>query len=116
MHKTQILPVESSITSDFYRLDPADYSRKSFSMFGGREELVTLEAKEKLASAVLDRFGMQTTFFKTDFGFRFSVRVIVSPTFFAWVMGFGEDMRIIEPLAVREEMKDMIERIISNYK
>ena len=116
MHKTQILPVESSIASDFYRLDPADYSRKSFSMFGGREELVTLEAKEKLASAVLDRFGMQTTFFKTDFGFRFSVRVIVSPTFFAWVMGFGEDMRIIEPLAVREEMKDMIKRIISNYK
>jgi predicted DNA-binding transcriptional regulator YafY len=116
MHKTQILPVESSITADFYRLEPADYSRKSFGMFGGREELVTLEAKESLASVVLDRFGMQTSFFKTDFGFRFSVRVFVSPTFFAWVMGFGEHMRIIEPLSVREEMKDMIEKIISNYK
>ena len=116
MHKTQILPVESSITSDFYRLDPADYSRKSFSLFGGREELVTLEASENLASVVLDRFGMQTSFFKTDFGFRFSVRVIVSPPFFAWVMGFGDDMRIIEPLSIREEMKDMLEKIASNYK
>ena len=116
MHKTQILPVESSITSDFYRLDPAEYSKKSFSMFGGREELVTLEAKENLAGAVLDRFGMQTSFFKTEFGFRFSVHVIVSPTFFAWVMAFGENMRIIEPLLVREEMKDMIRRITSNYE
>ncbi len=116
MYKTQILLEEASITSDFYRLNPADYSKKSFSMFGGREELVTLEAKESLAGVVIDRFGRSTTFIKTAFGFRFSVRVIVSPTFFAWVMGFCEDMRIIEPLSVRGEMKDMLNKIAKNYK
>ena len=116
MYKTQILLEEASITSDFYRLNPADYSKKSFSMFGGREELVTLEAKEQLAGVVIDRFGRSTTFIKTAFGFRFSVRVIVSPTFFAWVMGFGEDMRIIEPVSVRGEMKDMLNKIAKTYK
>ena len=116
MHKTQILPEEASINSDIYRLNPADYSKKSFSMFGGREELVTLEAKEYLSDAVIDRFGIQHTFIKTEFGFRFSVRVMVSPTFFAWVMAFGADMRIIEPSDVVSEMKNMIKKIMGNYK
>jgi len=115
LHKIQILPEEASITSDFYRLNPAEYSRKSFSMFGGREELVTLEAKEELAGAVIDRFGKSGAFIKTDFGFRFSARVIVSPQFFAWVMAFGDKMRIIEPLTTKEEMKRMINEIMSNY-
>lgn len=116
MHRTQILPIESSINSDFHRLDPAEYSKKSFSMFGGREELVTLEAKERLAGVVIDRFGMQPTFIKSDFGFRFSVRVIVSPAFFSWVMCFGDEMRIVEPLMIREEMKSMLEKIYKSYE
>ncbi len=116
IYKIQILPEEASITSDFYRLNPAEYSKKSFGMFGGREELVTLEAKEELAGAVIDRFGVSSAFIKTDFGFRFSARVIVSPQFFAWVMGFAEKMRIIEPLSVRREMTEMLERIRENYE
>ena len=116
MHKTQIVPIESSINSDLYRLNPAEYSKKSFSMFGGREELVTIEATERLAGVVIDRFGASVTFIKTEFGFRFSVRVIVSPAFFAWVMGFGDEMKIIEPIMIRQEMKDMLKRISKNYK
>jgi predicted DNA-binding transcriptional regulator YafY len=29
---------------------------------------------------------------------------MISPNFFAWVLGFGKDMRIIAPDAVREEL------------
>ena len=116
MHKTLIMPEEASISSDIIRLNPADYSKKSFSMFGGREELVTLEAREHLAGAVIDRFGSSNTFIKTDFGFRFSVRVMVSPKFFSWVMAFGQDMKILEPSSVREEMKNMLKEIIKSYK
>ena len=116
MFKTQIVLEEASINSDFYRLNPADYSKKSFGMYGGREELVTIEAKEHLAGVIIDRFGKGTTFIKTEFGFRFSVRVIVSPTFFAWVMGFGSAMKIIEPLSVRDEMKAILKEISKNYK
>ena len=115
IYKIQILPEEASITSDFYRLNPAEYSKKSFGMFGGREELVTFEAREELAGVVIDRFGISNAFIKTDFGFRFCARVIVSPVFFGWVMGFGDKMRIIEPLSVRDEMKDMRKQISKNY-
>lgn len=86
------------------RFNPAEYSNKVFGMYGGREELVTLECRERLSGVIIDRFGRNNTLIKTDFGFRVSLRVMISPNFFAWVLGFGKDMRIIAPDAVREEL------------
>lgn len=116
MHKTQILPAERSLASDYYKLNPAEYSKKSFGMYGGREELVTLEVKERLAGVIIDRFGTAPAFIKTAFGFRVSVRVLVSPNFFSWVMSFGSDMKIIEPYSVMSEMKAMLKNVLKNYK
>ncbi|MBQ8719411.1 MAG: WYL domain-containing protein [Clostridia bacterium] len=98
------------------RFNPAVYSQKLFGMYGGKEELVTLECREKLAGVIIDRFGIEPTFTKTDFGFKVSVKVIVSPNFFAWVLGFGKDMRIISPLWVREELISAIREISENYR
>ena len=116
LHKTQILPAETSIAADLYRLNPADYSKKSFGMYGGREELVTLEARERLAGVILDRFGTGNTLIKTDFGFRVGVRVLISPNFFGWLASLGDDVRIVEPASVRDEMRAMLKKILKNYK
>ena len=116
MYKTKILPEERSLAADHVKLNPAEYSRMSFGMFGGEETLVTLEAKEHLAGVVIDRFGKGHTFIKTDFGFRFSVRVIVSPKFYSWVMSFGGDIRILEPQSVRSEMKEMLKKVLKGYR
>ncbi len=96
--------------------NPADYSKKIFGMYGGREELVTIECREKLAGPIIDRFGTDPVFAKTDFGFKFSIRIMVSPTFFAWVLGFGEDMRIVGPADVKREFKDALIKISDNYR
>lgn len=96
--------------------NPADYSRKIFGMYGGREELVTIECKDTLAGAVIDRFGPEPVFIKTDFGFKFSVRAMISPQFFAWVLGFGTDMRIIAPQSVKEDLSKTIEKVSEYYK
>ena len=116
LYKTQILPVECSIAAGRCKINLADYSNKSFGMYGGKEELVTLEARERLAGVIIDKFGTGHTFFRTDFGFRVSVRVFVSPNFFGWLACFGDDIRIIEPSAVRAEMKEMLSKIMRNYE
>jgi predicted DNA-binding transcriptional regulator YafY len=41
---------------------------------------------------------------------------MVSPTFFAWVMSFGADMRIVSPASVKDEMLCTLEKILENYK
>lgn len=86
-------------------VDPSAYSQRSFSMFGGEEERVTLEVRASLAGVMLDRFGTEEHFFPTDFGFRFSTRVMLSPTFYAWVMGFGGDVRILAPARAVTEIR-----------
>ena len=116
MAKVSVTDREFSIYSTNYKLNPADYSKKIFGMYGGREELVTLEARERLAAVIVDRFGSDATMFKSDFGFRVSLRVMVSPTFFSWLMSFGADMRIIEPASVRADFVEMLEKIKENYK
>ncbi len=97
------------------RFNPAEYSNKIFGMYGGREELVCLECREHLAGVVIDRFGMDYTFFKTPFGFRASVRAMISPNFLSWIMSFGGDMKIISPDSVRDELLDLIRKVRECY-
>ncbi len=98
------------------RFNPANYARKIFGMYGGREELVTLECRESLAGVIIDRFGSDSTFVRTDFGFKVALRVMVSPNFFAWVLGFGRDMRILSPASVVEEIKTRIKDVEALYE
>lgn len=116
MQDTDMLDSQSSDAPALEKFNPADYSRKIFGMYGGREELVTLECREKLAGVIIDRFGTDPVFIKTDFGFKLSMRVMVSPTFFSWVLAFGEDMRILSPGSVRAELLEILTRVKKNYE
>ncbi len=107
------LPMSMEIRSE--RFNPAEYSRKVFGMYGGREELVTLECRERLSGVIIDRFGRDHTFIKTDFGFRVALRVMISPNFFGWVLGFGRDMRIISPEAVKNELVKWLSDVSEVY-
>lgn len=98
------------------KFNPADYSVKIFGMYGGREELVTMEFDESLAGVIIDRFGTDNTFIKSDFGFKTTLRVMVSPTFFAWILSFGEKARIISPEPVRREFLEILKKTTKLYK
>ena len=115
MQDVTLLDEPSIHNNTIDRFNPADYSRKIFGMYGGTEEMVTLECREKLAGQVIDRFGLEPVFHKTAFGFKFSTRVMVSPTFFAWVLEYGEDMRILSPESVRCEFTRKLREIAKNY-
>lgn len=41
----------------FQSFDIVDYSRKTFGMFGGKEEIVTIESANSLAGVFIDGFG-----------------------------------------------------------
>jgi len=97
-------------------IDPGTYTRRVFGMYGGREELVTLECSDKLAGVIIDRFGKNLLFERKDGSFRTRIRITVSPNFFAWVAGFGKDMKIIAPSDVRDEYVSHIRSSLENYE
>lgn len=101
----------------FKKVDMPAYSSKVFGMFTGSERTVTIEFAEHLAHAVIDRFGKEAILVPQREGyFTVSANVVISPLFFAWVCGFGEEARIIWPEDIAGQMKEYIKNILKLYE
>lgn len=105
---------------DIYKsFDIVDYTRKTFSMFGGEEETVSIECSNKLIGVFIDRFGdnisIRPSFDKTDFSV-VRINVNVSLQFFAWIFGLGTEVKILSPESVIYDFKQTVTGILSNYQ
>lgn len=100
----------------FKKLDMADYTRKSFGMFGGEEQTVKLLVDNSLAGVIIDRFGKDVMMIPDDKGhFTVNVDVHVSKQFLGWAFSLGENVRILGPESVVDQMKAEIQRLIRQY-
>ncbi|MBQ6613805.1 MAG: WYL domain-containing protein [Clostridia bacterium] len=82
-------------------------------MFGGNENLVTLNCKSSAAGAIIDRFSEEPTFIcHNDGTFDVTVRVFVSPQFFGWLTGLGGLVKIKAPESIAEEYRNFLKNLI----
>jgi hypothetical protein len=100
----------------FDRFDIAEYANKTFGMYGGREETVTLEFENRLIGVVIDRFGKDLTIRKRDENY-FTVRVpvTVSGQFFGWLTGLGVGAKIAAPEQVAQEYQNYVNQVLGQY-
>lgn len=111
----------------FQDFDAASYCRKTFGMYGGRDEMVTLRFPNYLAGVVIDRFGMDTAIrilpvkaevpaTESEEGY-FTIRVLISVShqFFGWLAGIGKEAVVLAPESVAKEyhqyLSDIIQKI-----
>ncbi|MBE6772419.1 MAG: WYL domain-containing protein [Ruminococcaceae bacterium] len=100
----------------FDGFDMALYSKKTFGMFGGKEETVRLRCKNKMANIIIDRFGTESIISCVDSEhFEITVKVAVSPVFLSWLMNFGSDIKIISPQSVIEKFKNLAKESLEQY-
>lgn len=100
----------------FKKLDMADYAKKSFGMFGGREEKVKLLVENTLAGVIIDRFGKDIMLIPSDEEhFTVNVDVHVSTQFFGWIISLGERVKILGPEEAVAQMKEEIQRLARQY-
>ncbi|MBS6366362.1 MAG: WYL domain-containing protein [Clostridiales bacterium] len=100
----------------FERLDLREYEGQLFDMFSGTQQTVRLRFENRLAGAVIDRFGKEISLIPQDEGyFTVSVSVAVSPRFFGWLAGFGPSVCILAPESVRQQMRDHLAAIAACY-
>lgn len=100
---------------DSFRED--DYTRKSvFGMFGGDVTSVVLEADNRMAGVVIDRFGIDTPIRPIDKDrFEARVEVAVSLQFIGWIIGLGPDIRITGPTPVVRQVRWEVRRLMGQY-
>ena len=101
----------------FAAVDMSAYSQRVFGMFTGHEEQVRLRFKNRLAGAVLDRFGQDIILVPDgDEHFIVTLPAAISPQFFAWVFGFGEEVELLSPAHVREALAVQARAIAAMYE
>ena len=100
----------------FERFDIADYANKTFGMYGGQEETVTLLFENHLIGVVMDRFGKEAAVrIRDEAHFSVRVRVAVSGQFFGWLTGLGEGAVITAPISVQEAYRIHLEKTLAQY-
>ena len=101
----------------FKNFDMGTYSRKTFGMYHGRDEHVTLRCTNDMADAIMDRFGQEVFLHQVDAEhFDVTVKVSISPVFLTWLMNFGGRVRIAGPQWVIDEQVKLARACIEQYE
>lgn len=100
----------------FDNFNLAHYTKSVFSMFGGEECEVKLSVSNDLIGVIVDRFGPEVYIVKeTEQSFIVTVKVILSPQFYAWLFGFGTKVKLLTPKRAVDEYQSKVAELFSHY-
>ena len=97
--------------------DPEGYTRRHFGMYAGRPCQLRLCCEASLAGVFLDRFGQDIMLVPQDEDhFTVTLELVVSPPFWGWLFGLGEQVEVLSPAWAVEEFKDRMARVAAVYE
>lgn len=103
----------------FSAIDMKRYTQRVFSMYGGRQERVTIRFINPLLDAALDRFGSDTQYVRyakyDDRHFTVTTDIEISDQFFGWLLGFGTKAKLIGPDPLVDQFRRYLTRIMERY-
>lgn len=100
----------------FAALDITQYAKQVFGMYGGELTAVRLSCHSSMAGVVIDRFGTDIIIANHGERFEFTVKVMISPTFYSWVLGFGNKIQVVSPQHVKDRVAEIAQEVIDAYK
>lgn len=101
----------------FSAIDMKTYTQRTFSMFGGERERVSIRFVSSLLDTAVERFGRYNVSYSRsdDHHFVVSADVEISDQFFGWLCGFGTKAVIQFPSSVVAQYKEYLQKILSRY-
>lgn len=115
--KVTVLEQERDGTEAARELDPAAYANRTFGMYGGVPEVVSVRFPNRLIGVVLDRFGKDADILPAEEGyFKCRARIAVSNQFFGWLAGIGKEAVIMAPNSVKVQYLSWLEDIMAGQK
>lgn len=110
-------PEDKQIEYDYDFIYISDFAKSTFGMQQGNKEKVTMLFTKDMIDNVMDKFGEKTIIeIVDDDHFRIKVDVAVSPQFFGWVFGLGDNVMIEYPLKVAKQMMDILKERHMAYR
>lgn len=108
--------IPRTVTKESLGIDPAEYSKRVFSMFSGEKVTVRLRFDNALAGVVIDRFGREVMMIPDgEAHFCISTEVMLSPMFLSWLTSFGDRVKILSPDSVIAAYKKLCLASLAQY-
>ena len=100
----------------FDALNMAAYTDSHFGMFSGEIDRVKLCFQNSLAGVAIDQFGPDAMLIPYDEEhFTVTIRTAVNVQFFAWLLGLGDGVRILEPQSAIDAMREHLDSVRRLY-
>jgi len=116
MTKIEMLKDERVGKQHFKNFNIAEYSKRTFGMFGGKAEGVQIRFSNEIIGPIIDRFGKDIKISKTNADyFDIKLEIVVSNQFFGWLAGLGPNVKIIKPASVVKRHKEYLEMLLEEY-
>ena len=118
MRGVKILSEPRTVTEETKELDLQDYTRRVFSMYGGKRERVTIRFVSSILDAAVDRFGTENVIYSQidEKYFTVTTTVEVSEPFYGWLCGFGNKVKILSPQWVVDGFAAHVQKIAQKYQ
>lgn len=102
----------------FEKLNISTYVTRTFSMFGGKTQRITIQMELPLLDTAIERFGIKDAVYnKTDEEhFTVSAVVEISNLFYGWLCGFGQRAKLIAPDETVKEFSTYLDEMRSQYE
>lgn len=114
MGNVEVLEEKREGLEAFERQDLAAYTNRTFGMYSGEEETVTMQFPNRLVGVVLDRFGREADIRPMEDGtFRVRARIAVSGQFFGWLSGIGPEAQVAAPQRIKEQYRNWLTAILN---
>ena len=102
---------------EFKNFDMAKYSKATFGMYHGEKTKVCIRFANHMCGVFIDRFGKDTLFRKIDENHSELIADInVSLQFFGWIFSLGNDVEIVSPREVVDELREYTKKFIMKYE
>ena len=108
----RVLDTKRTGNEKFENFDVATYANRSFGMYGGETQTVTLGFEHRFAGIIIDRFGTDIDIRKIDNEWANArVEVALSGQFYGWITSLGGNVVIESPVSVRDDYMTFLNRL-----
>lgn len=94
---------------------PDDYFQKSFNMYNGLDEEIVLAVDERVLPVIFDKLGEDVSITQDRNRFLIRFDAAVSDGFVYWLLSLGTQVEVLEPITLRDHMRETIESMIGRY-
>lgn len=97
--------------------DVADYTKKSFNMFGGQEVNLDLRCDDSLIDQMCDKFGRDIYIRdRRDGRFTFTAKALLSEGLVGWLLQFGNGITVLSPKDLAETLAKTATDTAAQYR